>query len=1203
MSPLFGFAAELPPGLVSLGRGISALVELAGGKQDEFALPEGIKLLESLSLREISTTVDPTVPLVRHLQFAVESSQVWTITEQIQVTQLGFGWLILFPFNSDVRSVSASLYGQLKLGKGNDAVRFDVTAHSHGGFSVSGSLHEGDKVHLTRLIGQALGKEAKGLPEWDLTKLAVEFDTRTKEFTFEAASTFELVKDKPATIDLYIHLIKSNQTYQATVKGSLTIAGQIFEAEFDSTKTSKSVLFKWTDKGWPLRFEDIAKFFDYSMAPLPENLDLTLAKAEFYYDFTAKTVVVSAQSKGGRQILFASLVPEAPPDSPRLYLFELDVPLKLELKDLPVIGDKLPAELQLGIEDLQVMLASDDIADLGTLNSLITEKLSNRALIPTKLNKGLTFAAMLQAGTNNLPMVLPLSADKPPDPKPLALATTEKEATPNYQAAAKWFEISKSFGPVSIERIGVQYEASKLFFLLDASLGFSALNLEMSGLGVGSSLQEVNLVPHLDGISVSFSAKPVTINGGLRRVPPRLPEVSDEYSGHVTIAIDPYLINGIAAYAKVSGQSSFFLFAQVTGEFGGPPAFFITGIAAGFGYNRSLTIPTIDQLPRFPLVAAAMPTTKNPSPFGGGKATDPVQAMEVINDWVYPALEQNWLAAGIKFTSFKILESFALLTISFGNRFEIALLGLSSLTMPPMASKPIGYAQLALEVTYAPDDGLLKVAAQLTPESYILSEACHLTGGFAFYIWFKAIEKDEVHAGDFVVSLGGYSPYFKKPAGYPSVPRVGANWKVSDNLTIKGGFYFALTPVAVMAGGELEANFVSGNFKAWFTAKADFLLYWEPFHYLANLSLSLGASYTLGSGTTAWTITVHVGVDVTLHGPPFGGTAVIDLYIFSIAIDFGPTASAPKMLTWEEFKSHYLLPKDQSQSGGVTPRALVAETQADTICFIRVSGGLIKELPPDPKHQTPDWIVNPEKLEIVTSSKIPCSEAHLVQTIGNQRSSQAVGTKQISNQFGVTACGIGNGTLTSVLTITWHTDDGGSVNWEIPSTPTGKDDILPAVTSRLPRAAWFKDTKTDPTQPPSMAMINGDRVTDELTTGFTLKPTLAKPDETLPIKVEKLEVDLYDINEKNGTVRSWTNPTFPKTDDEQESPATRMAELAKVDSNTVREKRAKIVSALQRQGKSVAAITDTQYLAFAAQHSELLAAPILCSLGSGTDDT
>ena len=36
---------------------------------------------------------------------------------------------------------------------------------------------------------------------------------------------------------------------------------------------------------------------------------------------------------------------------------------------------------------------------------------------------------------------------------------------------------------------------------------------------------------------------------------------------------------------------------------------------------------------------------------------------------------------------------------------------------------------------------MLKIAAQLTPESYILSQKCHLTGGFALYTWFK----DEVN--------------------------------------------------------------------------------------------------------------------------------------------------------------------------------------------------------------------------------------------------------------------------------------------------------------------------------------------------------------------------------------------------------------------------------------------------------------------------
>jgi hypothetical protein len=520
--------------------------------------------------------------------------------------------------------------------------------------------------------------------------------------------------------------------------------------------------------------------------------------------------------------------------------------------------------------------------------------------------------------------------------------------------------------------------------------------------------------------------------------------------------------------------------------------------------------------------------------------------------------------------------------------------------MPPLAQPDaaVGFAQLAIIAWYAPEDGVLKVAAQLTPGSYILSEKCHLTGGFALYTWFKdeldqsgALVKNGFRAGDFVVSLGGYHQNFKTPSYYPIVPRVGANWQI-DNLIIKGGFYFALTPVAVMAGGALDANFESGRFKAWFIARIDFLLYWDPFYYLASASLSLGASYTLGSGTTAWTITVHVGVNLTLQGPPFGGKAVIDLYVFSVTIPFGSSAPAPDPLKWNEFKQRYLEQGEvQSPANSVTLRANQPkedEPQSDSICFSRVSGGLIRELPKGHPAGI-DWIVNPEKFEIVTASKIPCSEAYLEQSeSGGNKNRKPLGGSKISKQFGVTPCGIDNGSLTSTHTIRWHTDDGGPVIW---ACPKDKDHILPAVTSRLPRAAWFKDAATDVTKPPSMEMVNKERVTGELTTGFRLKPAVSPPDATLPIAVDKLEVK---ITRKKS--QPWAIPTIPAADDwpKHDDPAGRLKVLEKVDTVTRRDR---IAAALGRQNIAVTADRDTRYLADAAKRNELLAAPVLCHLG------
>ena len=58
----------------------------------------------------------------------------------------------------------------------------------------------------------------------------------------------------------------------------------------------------------------------------------------------------------------------------------------------------------------------------------------------------------------------------------------------------------------------------------------------------------------------------------------------------------------------------------------------------------------------------------------------------------------------------------------------------------------------------------------------MIDPACHLTGGFAFYVWFG----DNPHSGQFVLTLGGYHPDFSPPSYYPSVPRLGFNWPVSS---------------------------------------------------------------------------------------------------------------------------------------------------------------------------------------------------------------------------------------------------------------------------------------------------------------------------------------------------------------------------------------------------------------------------------------
>ena len=166
----------------------------------------------------------------------------------------------------------------------------------------------------------------------------------------------------------------------------------------------------------------------------------------------------------------------------------------------------------------------------------------------------------------------------------------------------------------------------------------------------------------------------------------------------------------------------------------------------------------MDEVHSFPLIAAL----SDPSAIGGKDATA-AAALRALDTWIPPKRGQNWIAAGIKFTTFELLNSNALIVVSFGTYLEIDVLGTSTIKLP-QAGPAFVYAELDLEVVIAPDEGVFKASLILSAESFVLDPKCKLTGGFAFYVWFGPNE----HAGDFVITLGGYHPAFTPP---PLVPR------------------------------------------------------------------------------------------------------------------------------------------------------------------------------------------------------------------------------------------------------------------------------------------------------------------------------------------------------------------------------------------------------------------------------------------------
>jgi len=636
---------------------------------------------------------------------------------------------------------------------------------------------------------------------------------------------------------------------------------------------------------------------------------------------------------------------------------------------------------RVGFEDLQILVANEEFTshDVDELNALLprafrripvaTDGTSAAAGKQKALQKGVNFSGKLLLPGGAMPLQMPAELA----PATTTGATTQPVVPETDAPATKWFEIQKSLGPLYLGRIGLQYQSTKktVNFLLDASVELLGLRLALMGLRLGLNIEKVGkfsefglqelleqglLTAGLDGLEISVQRGPVTISGGLLLLP------DGGFVGSVLIKSEVFSLFGLGAYKNLetpgaaASQPSLFVFAVLDKDLGGPPCFHVTGLAFGFGYNQKLTLPSIEGVAECGLVKAAI----KPEP-KDLLAT----ALTISQEVSTPAVGEYWLAAGVKFTSFEMIQSFALLTISFGSETVITITGLSKITVPAKlgeASKGvpiIACAELAFKVSFRPESGVLAAEAQLTANSYIFSEGCKLSGGFAFYAWFKDIRDPKVankkiSAGDFVVSLGGYHPKFNRPEHYPIVPRLKLDWKQSDKLQIMGEVYFALTPSCLMLGGRLSAVFQDQGLRAWFVAYADFIIAWQPLAYEARIGVRIGVAY---AGTIAG-IAVNFGIELSaqlqLLGPPLWGKAEIQCTFISFTIEFGKKPQ-PQPLKWAEFK-RALLPED-SQSLTIT-----------------VVSGLVKEFEgTEPK--TTLAVVNPYQVRILVKSAVPAKDA------------------------------------------------------------------------------------------------------------------------------------------------------------------------------------------------------------------------------------
>lgn len=527
--------------------------------------------------------------------------------------------------------------------------------------------------------------------------------------------------------------------------------------------------------------------------------------------------------------------------------------------------------------------------------------------------------------------------------------------------------------PRLIERIGVQLKASDISVAFDAGLAMGPLHVSLIELVVRSKLNAFEPHVSLAGLGISWSGGGMAMTGVLRHIPPAVGSADGgQFAGFASLKGNGMMLEAMGTLqALADGQSSLFIYGALLRPIGGPSFCYVTGVAAGFGLNRRLCLPPLDKISDFPLVHKVLwPDDDTLS--GSAMLAAIVRATEGRSGAVFAAL-------GMKFTSFKLIDSFALVIVGIGEKVEIDILGVATLTVPPNlppSAKALARAELQFQVKLRPEDGTLSFAGQLSPSSYLFTPDCRLTGGFAGGAWLIDQPATGAKAGDFVYSFGGYHPAYKIPGHFPAnVQRVGFNWQVDSHLTMRGHLYYALTSTCYMVGGGLNAEFNCGALHAWFNCGADFLINFKPFHYDAHLYISMGLRVSIHILFGTLHLEFDAGADLALWGPPLTGHAHVHVHVcgFTVSRDvsFGGSPDGATPISWTDFATSFL----QHENGVLAPLSMKVEAGLAGTC--EVDGETI-------------WIVNPREFVLTVASQIP---AHRI-NIAHGSGTETLGTEQ-----------------------------------------------------------------------------------------------------------------------------------------------------------------------------------------------------------------
>ncbi|WP_414585834.1 DUF6603 domain-containing protein [Scytonema sp. PCC 10023] len=830
---------------------------------------------------------------------------------------------------------------------------------------------------------------------------------------------------------------------------------------------------------------------------------------------------------------------------------EVNLPNAIDLSGIPLLGSIISP---LEINKISLVIASEPLLPIDRIEKKYPRFLGDN------VRPGLTLNASFRIGEKEYTFPILVKNQAPGVYSAAALVSNESQSELDIEIKGV-IQVNQRFGSFHFLTLTFELDTQgslKLIPEIVVDVSGFIIDLYRLIIAIPFNEPETNGIT-LEGLGVALKTKTLTISGTFLHTEK---EAGELYAGKVSISLaSQYSLTGLGAYAELNKEGGFGLFIFVLVGF---PKIRVTkivdikGLAAGLGYNFDLKLPDVGLIQQFPFVAAAM----GGDVFGSSR---PSAGLAKLDTRIIPKADTYWLAAGIQFTAYKLIEGFGLLTIKWGEDLELALMGIAELKVPKTANNPIVFAQLATQLSFSTATGLMAVRTRLTDASYIFDPNCRIHGGYSFYLWFAG-----EHAGDFVMTLGGYHPRYSKPSHYPNEERLGFTWQIGSALSLKGGIYFALTPSAIMAGGELSATYRSGGLKAWFTAYANFLLSWKPFRYDIEVGISLGASYTFWALFGYITVSVSLGVRLHLWGPSFGGTATFKIIGISFSISFGadePTGLPP--IPWSEFVDSFLPSQPSNLLSQASNEPLVVSIQVVEGLLEHLSEQDNEDLSEQDNNDGINYIVDPASLVFVTQTNIPAKTAFFE----NQQLSE-----NWTNDFGVGPCGAGADNFNSAHKIVIESDDPNDRN---------RFDLEPIITNS-PKALW-NPNPTEGWQQPNLNSPTS--LIQDTLVGFTIK---TKPS---PGGQQVGPADIYTLQFNTERADAEFEWSVPEIAQDSFAPNGAIEQMQQTLNNCgVKAKRRSLIEALRRQQPEVEVEVDVTQLVKDAD-DYLLASPVLCSLG------